>query len=79
MITIDLTKAKTISHTIRRQKRTEEFQPLDDVIMKQIPGTDLTATEAARQIVRDKYSAIQTSIDAAQDTDELLVIIKTIT
>ena len=28
MITINLDKAKTISHDIRRQKRAEEFAPL---------------------------------------------------
>jgi hypothetical protein len=76
MITINLDKAKTISHTIRREKRTEEFQPLDEAIMKQIPGTDLTATETARQTIREKYHAIQISIDDAQNSDELLTIVK---
>jgi hypothetical protein len=75
MITINLDKAKEISHDIRRQKRAEEFQPLDEVIMKQIPGTDVVAIEAERQLIRDKYAVIQTSIDSAQDSDELLVML----
>lgn len=75
MITIDLSKAKTISHNIRRQRRAEEFQPLDEVIMKQIPGTDAAAVEAERQLIRDKYSTIQTDIDAAQSSEELLNLV----
>ena len=78
MITINLTKAKTISHDIRRQKRSEEFQPLDEVIMKQIPGTDTQAIEAQRQAIRDKYTTIQTTIDAAQHSEEPLSIVKNI-
>lgn len=77
MISINLTKAKTISHEIRRQKRSEEFQPLDEVIMKQIPGTDVQAVEAERQLIRDKYATIQTAIDAAENSDELLTIVNT--
>ena len=75
MISINLTKAKSISHDIRRQKRAEEFQPLDEVIMKQIPGTDVQAVEAQRQIIRDKYADIQSEIDAAEDSDQLKNII----
>ena len=78
MITININKAKTISHDIRRQKRAEEFQPLDEVIMKQIPGTDVNAIEAERQVIRDKYATIQTSIDASQNADELLVVMQSI-
>jgi hypothetical protein len=76
MITIDLNKAKTISHNIRRQKRSEEFEPLDEVIMKQIPGTDVQAIEAERQLIRDKYAEIQTNIDAAETDNELLFIVQ---
>lgn len=78
MITINLDKAKTISHDIRRQKRAEEFQPLDEVIMKQIPGTDIQAIEAERQVIRDKYAEIQTTIDEAQDSATLLTIVQNI-
>ncbi len=42
-ITINLDKAKQIGHDIRRQKRAEEFAPLDEKIMKQIPGIDVAA------------------------------------
>jgi hypothetical protein len=65
MITINMDKAKEIGHDMRRSARAEEFKPLDEVIMKQIPGTDIQAVEAQRQAVRDKYAVIQTQIDAA--------------
>ena len=78
MITINLSKAKTIAHEVRRQRRAEEFDPLDQVIMKQIPGTDVVAVEAQRQAIRDKYAEIQINIDSAQDSDELLTVIQTI-
>jgi cephalosporin hydroxylase len=78
MISINLDRAKTISHDIRRQKRSEEFQPLDEVIMKQIPGTDVQAIEALRQAIRDKYTTIQTTIDSAHNSEELLAIVKNI-
>ena len=71
MITINMTKAKDIAHAARRAARAEEFKPYDEVIMKQIPGVDAQAAEAARQAIRDKYAAIQTSIDAAQTPDEI--------
>jgi hypothetical protein len=76
MITINLDKAKTISHDIRRQKRAEEFAPLDEVIMKQIPGTNVQAVELQRQAIRDKYAALQSSIDSAADPDVLLTILQ---
>lgn len=74
-IIINLEKAKTISHGIRRQKRTEEFQPLDEVIMKQIPGTDVQAVEEERQLIRDKYATMQTEIENSTTVDELAAII----
>jgi hypothetical protein len=76
MITINLDKAKTISHDIRRQRRAEEFAPLDEVIMKQIPGTDVPAVEAQRQAIRDKYAELQSSIDSAENPDALLAVIQ---
>jgi cephalosporin hydroxylase len=75
-ITINLDRAKTISHDIRRQKRSEEFDPLDQVIMRQIPGTDVVAIEAERQLIRDKYAEIQINIDSAQDSDQLLAVLQ---
>jgi hypothetical protein len=76
MITVNVNKAKEIAHTVRRAKRAEEFAPHDEVIMKQIPGNDYTAAEAARAEIRAKYDTIQTDIDSASDTDTLLTIVK---
>lgn len=78
MITINLPKAKAVAHEIRRQQRAEEFAPLDAAISKQIPGTDIQAIEAERQVIRDKYSTIQTNIDAAKTSDELLTLVQNI-
>ena len=69
-IVIDLTKAKTIGHDMRRAARAEEFKPYDDAIAKQIPG-QAEGAETARQAIREKYAAIQTSIDAAATPDEI--------
>ena len=75
MITINLDKAKAIAHDKRRAARAEEFKPHDEVIMKQIPGNDAAAVEAARQEIRDKYADMQVAIDAAESADELKVIL----
>ena len=71
MITINLNKAKAIAHDARRAARATEFAPHDEVIMKQIPGVDAQAAEAARQAIRDKYAALQAQMDAATTADEL--------
>ena len=71
MIVINLDKAKDIAHDKRRKKREEEFQPYDNIIMKQIPGTDPTEAELARQEIREKYAILQEQINAAQTVDDL--------
>ncbi len=71
MIVIDLNKAKNIAHAKRREARSKEFAPLDEVISKQIPGTDAQAVEAERQAVREKYATMQAAIDAAADVEEI--------
>ena len=70
-IVINLDKAKAIAHEKRRTARAEEFKPLDEIIMKQIPGNDYTQAEAARQAIRDKYAVLQTQMDAATSAEEL--------
>jgi hypothetical protein len=68
VITINITKAKTIAHNKRREARSAEFAPLD--IKATIPS-EATAAEAARQVVRDKYAAMQTAINSASTVDEI--------
>ena len=68
MITINIDKAKTIAHDIRRSARSAEFAPLD--IKATIPSEAATA-EVARQVIRDKYATMQTAIDAATTTNEI--------
>jgi hypothetical protein len=68
MITINVTKAKNIAHDARRTARSAEFAPLD--IKATIPS-EATAAEAARQVIRDKYAAMQTAIDAASTVDQI--------
>ena len=71
MITINIDKAKAIAHDRRRAARAEEFKPHDEVIMKQIPGADNTAAEAARAAIRAKYADMQNQIEAAATPDEI--------
>lgn len=70
MIVINLDKAKSIGHEMRRAARTEEFKPLD--IKATIPS-EAVAAEAQRQVIRDKYAVIQTNIDTATTTNEIKV------
>ena len=72
-IAINLNKAKTIVHDIRRANRSAEFAPLD--IKATIPS-EAVAAEAARQAVREKYAAIQADIDAAPGVPELKLIVE---
>jgi hypothetical protein len=73
-IKIDLNKAKEISHNIRRKIRSKEFEPLDNLIAKKIPGNDETEIEAQRQEIRDRYAQIQIQIDQAQTPEELKLL-----
>ena len=71
-IVIDLNKAKNISHEKRRAARSVEFAPLD--VKATIPS-EAAQAEADRQLVRDKYAALQTQIDAAADVDALKTVV----
>lgn len=71
MIVINIDKAKTIGHEMRRTERAKEFAPLDEQIMKQLPNTDVSAVEAERQAIRDKYASIQQQIDSANTPEEI--------
>ena len=71
MITINITKAKNIAHDARRTARSAEFAPLD--IKATIPS-EATAAEAARQVIRDKYAAMQTAINAASTVDQIKAV-----
>lgn len=75
MITINMDKAKGIAHDLRRAARAKEFEPYDNVIAKQIPGTAFQEAEAARQAIRDKYAQMQTQLDVAQSPEELKSIL----
>ena len=70
MITVNMDKAKAIGHEMRRAAREQEFKPFDDAIAKQIPG-QTEGAEAQRQLIRDKYAAIQAQIDAASTPEEI--------
>jgi len=74
MIKVNIEKAKNIVHEKRRAKRAEEFAPLD--VKATIPS-EAVAAEEARQAVRDKYAAIQTSIETVETVDELKTILET--
>jgi hypothetical protein len=75
MITINMSKAKTIAHEKRRAARAEEFRPYDEIIMKQIPGVGAQQAEAARQAIREKYVALQVQMDNAQTPEQLKTLL----
>jgi len=68
VITINIDKAKAIAHDARRTARSAEFAPLD--IKATIPS-EATTAEAARQVIRDKYAAMQTAINAATTVEQI--------
>jgi hypothetical protein len=68
MITVDMTKAKVIAHDARRVSRNSAFAPLD--IKATIPA-EATAAEEARVVIREDDAALQVSMDAASNVDEL--------
>lgn len=70
MIAINLDKAKSIGHDMRRAARAEEFKPFDDAIAKQIPG-QVEGAEEQRQAIRAKYVEVQAKIDAASTPDAI--------
>jgi hypothetical protein len=72
MITIDLPKAKLIGHTLRRAKRAAAFAPYDELIAKQIPGSEAATAEATRAIIRTHYAEVQELIEAAATPDEII-------
>lgn len=78
MVIVDLAKAKNIAHDIRRQKRSAEFEPLDSVLAKQIPGTDVQQVETARQQIREHYAQVQLNIDAAENIEQLTQVVHNI-
>ena len=75
MITLNMNKVKDISHEIRRKAREIEFEPLDTIIAKQIPGQNISKIEESRQAIRDKYSQIQNDIDSANNINQIYSII----
>lgn len=75
MITINIDKAKNIAHDKRRMVRAEEFAPLD--IKATIPS-EAASAEIARQAVREKYSAIQASINSASEVAVLKSIVESL-
>jgi hypothetical protein len=67
----DVIVAKSVAHEMRRARRRELFAPYDEIIMKQIPGDDAVAAEAARSIIREENVGIQSAIEEAVDTNEI--------
>ena len=70
-IEIDLDRAKAIGHDIRRRRRADELAPHDRVISLKIPGASADQAEAARAAIRERYSIMQTAIDAAKTVDAI--------
>lgn len=73
MIKVNVNVAKAISHEKRRAARAEEFKPLD--LQATIPMFAEVA-EAERQVLREKYDAIQAEVDAAKTAEELKQILE---
>lgn len=75
---IEMGKARDIAHVIRRKTRDIEMAPYDDIIAKQVPGTDPVGAETARAALRNVYDNLQTQIDNSQNPNALMAIINVI-
>lgn len=73
MIVVNLDKAKTIGHEMRRAKRAEEFAPFD--IKSTIPS-EAKQAEEKRQEIRNRYALIQEAIEAATSPEDIKVALK---
>lgn len=71
-LSVDILKAKDISHNKRRARRAEEFATLD--VQATIPA-QASQAETARQSIRDKYAAIQDQIESSTTAEQLKAII----
>lgn len=67
----DLELSKEHAHKLRRDKRSKEFEPFDEVIMKQIPGKSKDDAETERAKIRTKYDDLQVRIDAVENIEDL--------
>jgi hypothetical protein len=67
----NIEKCKNIAHERRREMRSKEFEPHDEIISKRIPGKSEEVAEAARQQIRNKYELMQTNIDAAETVEQI--------
>lgn len=61
-VAVDIEKAKSIAHGLRRRFRSEELGPLD--VEATIPHL-ASGAEAKRSAIRAKYASIQSGIDSA--------------
>lgn len=71
MITINIEKAKTVAHKLRRDKREALFAPHDRVIQLNIPGNDLIVAEEKRAAIRLLDAKCQTDIDASSTPEQI--------
>jgi hypothetical protein len=74
MITINMNIAKEVAHEKRRASRNVEFAPYDEIISKQIPGSDSANAEQSRVEIRTKYETIQNNINTVSGISELKTI-----
>ena len=72
MIKVDINKAKEIVHTKRRYVRANLLKQLDTEATVPLLAKQ---AEVQRQVIRDKFAAIQTEIDNAKTSDQLKGII----
>tara|TARA_R110002051_G_scaffold303487_1_gene372400 strand:+ start:194 stop:616 length:423 start_codon:yes stop_codon:yes gene_type:complete len=65
-VSVDVGKAKDITHAARRAARDREMAPFD--VKVTIPD-ESSAAEAERVKLRKKYAALQTKIDASDESN----------
>ena len=77
MITINFEKSIEVAHSIRRQKRNEEFQPFDQIVSAQITGQTESA-ENERKKISQKHDDLQKAIDSCKSVEDVKNILNNI-
>lgn len=71
MIAINIEKAKSIAHKLRRDKREALFAPHDRVIQLNIPSNNLIVAEEKRAAIRLLDARCQVDIDESSTPEQI--------
>lgn len=76
-VVTNLAKAQAQAHRMRRKVRQTELSPLDQEALQYLTNpTELNRVEGERQVIRDRYAAIQLAIDNVDNPTALAALVR---